>query len=93
VGIRVALGATSASVTRLIVRHTLVGVIAGVAFGGLAAILVSGVLAPYLYGVTARDPVAYAGAFAFLAAIAALASWVPARHAGRIEPAVVLRGE
>ena len=93
VGIRVALGATSASVTRLIVRHTLVGVMVGVAFGGLAAILVSGVLAPYLYGVTARDPVAYAGAFAFLAAIAGLASWLPARHAGRIEPAVVLRGE
>ena len=93
VGIRVALGATTASVTRMIVRHTLVGVAFGIAFGGLSAVLVSRVLAPFLFGVTARDPVAYAGAFAFLAAISAMASWLPARRAGRIEPAVVLRGE
>ncbi|HMA24895.1 MAG TPA: FtsX-like permease family protein, partial [Gemmatimonadaceae bacterium] len=93
VGIRVALGATTASVTRMIVRHTLIGVAFGVALGGLAAILVSRVLAPFLYGVTARDPVAYFGTFAFLAAISALASWLPARRAGRIEPAVVLRGD
>jgi len=93
VGIRVALGATTASVTRMIVRHTLVGVAFGVALGGLSAILVSRVLAPFLFGVTARDPVAYAGAFAFLATISAMASWLPARRAGRIEPAVVLRGD
>jgi ABC-type antimicrobial peptide transport system permease subunit len=61
--------------------------------GGLSATLVSRVLAPFLFGVTTRDPVAYAGAFAFLATISAMASWVPARRAARIEPAVVLRGE
>jgi predicted permease len=93
VGIRVALGATTASVTRLIVSNTLTGVTVGVAVGGLTAILVSRVLAPYLYGVTAHDPVAYAGAFALLAGVSMAASWLPARRAGRIEPAVVLRSE
>ncbi|MGE5101715.1 MAG: ABC transporter permease, partial [Deltaproteobacteria bacterium] len=51
VGIRVALGATTASVTRMIVRHTLVGVAFGIVFGGLSAVLVSRVLAPFLFGV------------------------------------------
>jgi putative ABC transport system permease protein len=93
VGIRVALGATTASVTRLIVSNTLSGVAVGVAVGGLTAILVSRVLAPYLYGVTARDPIAYAGTFALLAGVSVAASWLPARRAGRVEPAVVLRSE
>jgi putative ABC transport system permease protein len=93
VGIRVALGATTASVTRLIVGNTLTGVTIGVAIGGLTAMLVSRVLAPYLYGVTAHDPVAYAGTFALLAGVSVAASWLPARRAGRVEPAVVLRNE
>jgi ABC-type antimicrobial peptide transport system permease subunit len=93
VGIRVALGATTASVTRMVVGNTLAGVTAGVALGGLAAGLVSRVLAPYLYGVTAHDPVAYVGTFAVLAGVSVAASWLPARRAGRIEPAIVLRAE
>jgi ABC-type antimicrobial peptide transport system permease subunit len=93
VGIRVALGATTASVTRMVVGNTLAGVTAGVALGGLTAGLVSRVLAPYLYGVTAHDPVAYVGTFAVLAGVSVAASWLPARRAGRIEPAIVLRAE
>ena len=93
VGIRVALGATTSSVIGMIVRNTLAGVMMGVAAGGVLAVLVSRVLAPYLYGVTTRDPVAYAATLGFLAAISVMASWLPARRAGRVEPAMVLRGE
>jgi putative ABC transport system permease protein len=93
VGIRVALGATTASVTRLIVHNTLVGVTVGVALGGVGAIVASRVLAPYLYGVTAHDPVAYIAMFALLTGVSVAASWFPARRAGRIDPAIVLRGE
>jgi ABC-type antimicrobial peptide transport system permease subunit len=77
----------------MIVRSTLVGVMSGVALGGLTAGVVSRVLAPYLFGVSAHDPIAYAGAFAFLAGASLLATWLPARRAGRVEPAIVLRGE
>jgi putative ABC transport system permease protein len=42
--------------------------------------------------VTPRDPAAYGGALGLLAGVALLASWLPARRAGRVEPAVVLRG-
>jgi putative ABC transport system permease protein len=93
VGIRVALGAEVRGVIAMIVRQTLAGVTVGVAIGAAAAFLASRSLAPYLFGVTAHDPVTYASIFAFLAGVSVLASWLPARRAGRIEPAIVLRGE
>jgi predicted permease len=93
VGIRVALGATSSSVIRLIVSQTLGGVAIGVVAGTLASIAASGVLAPYLFGVSTYDPLTYVGIFAGLALVAVAASWVPARRAGRVQPAIVLRGE
>lgn len=93
VGIRVALGAEARGVIAMIVRQTMSGVGVGIAIGAAAAFVASRSLAPYLFGVTARDPVTYASIFAFLAGISLLASWLPARRAGRIEPAIVLRGE
>ncbi len=93
VGIRVALGAETRGVIAMIVRQTLAGVAVGVALGAAAAFLASRSLAPYLFGVTAHDPVTYASIFAFLAGVSVLASWLPARRAGGIEPAIVLRGE
>ncbi|MGH2897079.1 MAG: ABC transporter permease, partial [Solirubrobacteraceae bacterium] len=92
-GIRVALGATSGSVIRLIVAQTLSGVTIGVVAGGVAAAAACRVLAPYLVGVTARDPFAYAGILRLLAVVSLVASWLPARRAGRVQPAMVLRGE
>lgn len=93
VGIRVALGATASSVIAMIVRQTMNGVAIGIAIGAVASLAASRVLAPYLFGVSTRDPVTYAAIFALLAGISVAASWVPARRAGRVEPAVVLRGE
>jgi predicted permease len=91
VGIRVALGATTRSVVRLIVGQTLRAVAAGVAIGSLAAFAASRLVAPYLFGVSTRDPVTYAAIVAMLGVISVGASWLPARRAGRVAPAVVLR--
>jgi putative ABC transport system permease protein len=93
VGIRVALGATSSSVIQMIVRGTLSGVSMGIVVGTFGALAVGRLLTPYLYGVTTHDPVAYVGALGLLAGVAVTASWLPARRAGSVEPAVVLRGE
>ncbi len=93
VGIRVALGATSANVIRLIVRQTIGGLAIGVAAGAIVALAASRALAPYLFGVAPHDPATYAGAIALLSSVGVVASWLPARRAGRVHPAVVLRGE
>jgi putative ABC transport system permease protein len=91
VGIRVALGASAASVVRMIVTNTLSGVAAGVAFGVAVSLVASRVLVPYLFGVSPNDPATYAGIFALLALVSVVASWIPARRAGRVQPAAVLR--
>ena len=92
-GIRVALGASPSAVTGLAVRYTLVGVAAGMGAGLIAALAATRVLEPFLFGVGPMDAATYAAIFAFLAAVSAVASWIPARRAGRVEPAIVLRGE
>jgi len=91
--IRVALGATPAAVTRLAVSYTLFGAAVGVAVGLAAALGGSRVLEPMLFGVRPTDAVTYAAIVAFLAAVSAVASWIPARRAGRVAPAEVLRAE
>ena len=93
VGIRVALGATSAAVVSMIVRQTLNGVGIGVTVGLVASLATARILAPYLFGVTAHDPATYAGIFGLMVIVSVIASWVPARRAGRVQPAAVLRGE
>jgi ABC-type lipoprotein release transport system permease subunit len=77
----------------MIVRQTLSGVGIGVLIGGVIAVGATKALAPYLYGVTTHDPLTYTAIFALLALVSTVASWLPARRAGRVEPAVVLRGE
>jgi putative ABC transport system permease protein len=91
VGIRVALGAETRSVVAMIVNQTMRGVAAGSVIGAVVAFIASQSLTPYLFGVTAHDPLTYAAIVVFLGSISILASWLPARRAGRIEPAIVLR--
>lgn len=91
--VRMALGATSSTMLRFVVtsgmRLAAIGVILG-AFGALAA---RNVLRSVLYSVTATNPVAYGGVTIVLLGIAALASYVPARRAAGLDPAVALRVE
>jgi len=68
-------------------------VLAGVAIGGLAAAAASRMIASVLYGVSALDIGAYAAGCAVMIAVAFLASYLPARSATRVDPAVALRNE
>lgn len=91
VSIRVALGAPAGAVVRMIVVTTLGGVAAGVVLGFVLSFGASGIAAPYLYGVSPYDGITYVVIFGILAAVSLLASWLPARRAGRIDPASALR--
>jgi ABC-type antimicrobial peptide transport system permease subunit len=93
VGIRMALGATSDSVLRLIVGSTLSGVAIGVVAGLAITLSAARFATPLLYGVSARDPLTYGAVIGLLALAGVLASWLPARRAARVHPAIVLRGE
>ncbi len=91
IGIRMALGATRGSVTGLVFQGAAMPVVAGVAVGVVAAAGLTRFLQALLFGVTPLDPVTFGGATLTLVAVAALAAWVPARRASRIDPAVVMR--
>lgn len=91
IGIRMALGALPASVVRLVLARVAQLVGAGVIVGAGASVWASTFIASLLYGVAPRDPATLVGAAATLAAVAALAGWLPAYRASRIDPAEVLR--
>ena len=93
VGIRMALGASARSVSGLIVSQTLAGVAVGVVAGIAISLVVTRLLAPFLFGVSPSDPSTYVVILSFLALVSVVASWVPARKAGTVAPAVVLRSE
>ena len=92
-GIRVALGAGAPSVRRLVLRDGLRPAAAGIAAGAAGALALSGLLEGLLYGVKPADPATIAGVAALLFACAAVASYLPARRATRVDPIVVLRAE
>jgi ABC-type antimicrobial peptide transport system permease subunit len=93
IGIRMALGARPGNVRSLIVRQMLGMAIAGVAVGLLAAAVATQMLAGWLYGVTARDPITFAGCGTLMLVISALAAYLPARRATQISPLIALRGD
>ena len=92
-GVRLALGATPAAILGLVVRQGLALASAGIALGIVGALLLGRVLEGLLYGVTARDPVTLAATSACLLIVAALACWVPARRAARVDAVAALRAE
>ena len=92
-GIRMALGARTDDVLRLVLRQGMAPVLAGLALGLGGAAAASRVLRGLLYGVGGTDPITYAGVAAFLAGVALLASYLPARRAALADPIVALRNE
>jgi putative ABC transport system permease protein len=91
IGIRMAIGAAPARVVRLVLTRVTILVGIGVSIGAGTSIWVSRLVAALLYGVEPRDPITLIGAALMLAIVAALAGWLPAWRASRIDPAEVLR--
>ena len=93
IGVRLALGASPGGVLRLVVGQGMRPVALGIV-AGLAGALVTGrLLDTLLYGVSARDPLTLAVVPALLAAIGALATYLPGRRATRVDPLAALRHE
>ena len=93
IGVRVALGAAARDVLGLILRDgiRLVGI--GLSCGLAAAAIVTRYMRDLLFGLTPLDPATFAAVALFVAAIAVLASYVPARRAASVDPLVALRHE
>ena len=92
-GIRMALGAESGRVVRLVLRHGLRIAGTGLLLGVAGALTLNRFLSSMLFGVSGTDPLTYAGVVTLLGAIAVLACVVPARRATRVDPLVALRAE
>ncbi len=90
-GVRMALGAGSAEVLKMVVRHGLILAVAGIGIGVALALLVSQGLSALLLDVSAADVVTYAAVISFLAIVALVASYLPARRATLVDPLVALR--
>jgi ABC-type antimicrobial peptide transport system permease subunit len=93
IGIRMALGATRASVLAMVLRGALWQVLIGLGLGIPAALLAGRLMASQLYGVASYDPLALAGATLVLSLCASAAAFIPARRAASIEPMQALRTE
>jgi putative ABC transport system permease protein len=93
IGIRVALGAQKAHVLRLVIGKGLQLAIIGAAAGAAAALLVTRAMSNLLFGVSATDPLTFVAVALGVTFVAALAAYLPARRAMRVDPMVALRYE
>jgi putative ABC transport system permease protein len=93
IGIRMALGAQTSDVLKLIVGQGIKLVFLGLAIGLVGAFAVTRLAASLLFGVTAKDPLTFAAVGVLLALVALLACYIPARRAASVDPLVALRYE
>jgi len=93
IGIRMALGARRLEVLRLILRESLVLIAMGLVLGLVGAGAASRLLASQLFGLAPWDPTTWLVASMVLVAVSAIAGYLPARHASRVDPMVALRCE
>jgi predicted permease len=93
IGIRLALGAQSRNILRMVLRQGLGLALVGAAVGLVCALIVSHLMAGLLYGVRPTDPLTFAGVALLLIGVALLACYIPARRAIRVDPLVALRHE
>jgi putative ABC transport system permease protein len=93
IGVRVALGASSREVLRMILGQGTTTILIGVAFGLAFSLALTRVGASMLFGVTATDPLTFSGVILLLVSAALLACYIPARRATRVDPMIALRYE
>jgi len=93
IGIRMALGARTADVLRLMVKGSMIWVLAGIGLGVAGSLGLTRLLGSLLYGVRPTDPTVLGSTAAVLAVVALLASYLPAQRATKVDPMVALRYE
>jgi putative ABC transport system permease protein len=93
IGLRMALGATASEVLRLFIRRGIALVAIGVALGQVGAWALTRARSSLLFGVSATDPVTFAGVVLLLSLMARLTCYLPARRAAKVEPMVALQYE
>ena len=93
IGIRMALGARSAEVLRMVIRQGMRLALIGLGAGAAGSLLVTRMLSSLLFGVTPTDPLTFTLVFALIGAVALAACFVPAWRAARVDPLVALRHE
>ncbi len=93
IGIRMALGAQTRDVMKLVLGQGMKPVLIGAGLGLMGALAAGRILKSLLFGVSANDPLTFAAVVTFLAIVALLACWIPARRATKVDPMIALRGE
>jgi len=91
IGIRLALGAASNTVRNMVIRQGMAVALVGIAIGVVSAFGLTRLVATFLFGVTARDPIVFFAVPLLLGTVALAGVWLPARRAARVDPVVALR--
>jgi putative ABC transport system permease protein len=92
-GVRLALGATPGDVARLVLGRGLLVAAVGLAIGGMTTVVLAAKVGSLLFEVSPRDPLVYGLAAGVILTVSAIASFVPANRASRVDPALALRSE
>jgi putative ABC transport system permease protein len=93
IGVRMAMGAEQADVSRMVLKQALTLTLGGVGIGLIGALGLTRLMASLLFGVSPMDPVTFGSVAVALSMVALLASYLPARKASQVDPVVALRAE
>ena len=93
IGIRIALGAKTSDVLKLVLKHGMTLTAAGIVIGGVAAAGLTRFMGTLLFGIHPTDPVTFIGITALVVLMALLACWIPARRATKVDPMIALHYE